>query len=455
MSTVLQKSPALHIEPSQSLQKHRRTRLISAAVVAAFCFAGAFLLYYHIAEVSRAGLGQYEQRVKMLGEYTDWEDVDATINFLHHVGFTERQIKELLDYRPYGESRAVALMRAATKQQNHLEQLISSRATARHILYFFCGFQLLLGYLAIVYSIWTGRMCGAHQGECALPGRSQFLKNMHAHIAGHSSSLITILGICGTFFGLTRGLSGITDTPAGRIDLQPLFISLSIAFISSLSGIVISFITRIIQQAFKGEPRQISTLVNSLDALRQTNKTCLERNTQAMHGLAAIREDIAKDVQSILDKAVRESVDEHRVKMEAYAETIGRFSKVLIKHAETAETEVAALDAIREQHMEAMRMLKKNSEYFEQYLEHMSTVSKMVKSSKAPVKKITSELVRFQSALDRSIGANEYFVDKFMRRMKQLDARYGATSYVTVAFETKEDLERFKREIERIAGKAT
>lgn len=438
--------------PTDSMKRKRLARHVSIVILTVVVLAAGWWLRGQIDSFSEIGLEDYTSTIDRISLYSHWEDTSAAKRFLRRLGFTERHIAEVIEDKPGDVSEGKALMDAGFQQKEHLEDLVKSRGNARLTLYAFCGLQLFFGYLAILYSILTGRTCGHERSDSDLPGWKQFVRNMHGHVASHSSSLITILGICGTFFGLTLGLSGMSNSPAGRIDLQPLFISLSISFLSSLCGIITSIITRFIQQAFTGKPTEMRTLTGAIEQLQKSNERHLKGNTDAINAFLSMRDEIIDDMKVVLEKAVGEMHDEHRQRIEEYSESIAGYSSLLVDYAEQAKEELRSVDEIRESHLSMMQGIERYSAFSSDYLKHMAKTSTMLQSSRQPIEKITKELLRFNGALDRSIKANEHFADTFLRRVKHLDARYGATSYVMVQLQTKEEVKRFERLLKETTG---
>lgn len=180
-----------------------------------------------------------------------WGETASDILFMHDLKFSDSRLALIRqDALRSNTSPTDAYRNAAQVHKAYLTEIIAGRENTRFWLHIFCGIQLFFAWIALNYSIFTGNLIGYDlKGD-----RSLFLQaplNIFEYISDQSSSLITIVGICGTFAGLTVGLSNMTSSPAGELDMQPLFISLSISFISSLSGIVTSVITRLLQKSFE------------------------------------------------------------------------------------------------------------------------------------------------------------------------------------------------------------
>lgn len=213
-----------------------------------------FGIDYGIKNFGNDDIGKKKEVIEAIDKREEemaWGNSAKDIIFLHGLNFSYHRLERIRQDAFRSQSSVTDAYRdAAQSHKKYLIRIIKGRDNTRFWLHFFCGAQLLFALIALTYSIFTGNLIGYDpKGE-----RSLFLQaplNIAEYISEQSSSLITIVGICGTFAGLTSGLSNITGTPGENTDLQPLFTSLSISFISSLSGITISVFTRLLQKSFE------------------------------------------------------------------------------------------------------------------------------------------------------------------------------------------------------------
>jgi len=264
-------------------------------------------------------------------------------------------------------------------------------------------------FLAIILGVWLFSLWAA-------------AKSKHPGYVDFAPTLLTSLGILGTFIGITLGLAGFDFDTQATIDesLPNLLGGLKMAFITSIFGMAVSLITRSFsmwcQKSDSDDPDEIgaeelyremklhsTTLVKISEQIHSSNKILIDtKKSIAGEGDASVVTQIQKmrsdikdgfhDMQSDFQKFA-EKVSEIGTKqlIEALNEVIRDFNKNLTEqfgeNFKRLDESVAKLVVWQEEYRQQMQVMKDEFEFASQGIEASKTAMEGIReeASQIPV----------------------------------------------------------------------
>lgn len=173
------------------------------------------------------------------------------------------------------------------------------------------------------------------------------------YLSSHAGTLLTSLGILGTFIGLALGTANFHGKDT---DLTELMLSLSVAFWSSVFGISWALILKLSKGFFSRRFEQVHDVVSTLRELDKTTKDQTEEIRRAIHSAASfpsnrISRAVKVEVGHAMDKfctnfksqvdRIKEDLDTmHRHNLEAQRSQAELIKKAMHNASTTLETSI-------------------------------------------------------------------------------------------------------------------
>lgn len=260
-----------------------------------------------------------------------------------------------------------------------------------------CGivdFQVVVFLLAIFHTIITGKLLEKRTWVKTLRTELEewpsVFVNMASHVANNSSSILMTIGIGGTFWGLLTGLVNATPLHIHSFNLTALFLGLKISFISTLAGILLSLVTRIVQQGLFGQSETIESVAEKIDKLRTGMDTAIKRSVRkavkVQHKWTF--EEMSK-CTSRLDQCSTQLGNAHQ-ELDSCIQEVGKHKtaiKEANKHLNTIETTSRA------------------------YLENIEAINSIIARAKSPSEDIGSALNGIHEAMKRHMEMESKYIE--------------------------------------------
>ncbi|MGL1862975.1 MAG: hypothetical protein OCC46_10690 [Pseudodesulfovibrio sp.] len=317
--------------------------------------------------------------------------------------------------------------------KNAIGQVESTKQTAKTTFITILGilfFQFLVFWIAILHSIITGELLSANSMRRQL--RTTFKKlpkameHMASQVSTNSSSILMTIGIGGTFYGLIYGLVNSTSIESIGFNTSSLFLGLKISFFSTLAGIVLSLVSRIVQQAFTGESATLESIAEHISNLEKNIEMTVHRSvaaTVSTHYNKSFR--LINRCNSEL-KGCATHLHETKTSLNGFVAQMKRATKRLDETTKSSKRHLKDVDRLSESFLGALGKLKD----FEGSADDLKTTLEELTKNQVAYKDQVAELVGFikdhqTSGLDGYAEALGKVEEKISNMVKLAEQKFG------------------------------
>lgn len=263
-------------------------------------------------------------------------------------------------------------------------------------------------------------------------------RHAFSHISDNSTSILMTLGIGGTFWGLMIGMGNSLSGEVAGLSVASLFVGLKISFTSTLAGIVLSIVVRILQQAYSGPSATLESLQADINKLRESLEgeihgkvidivkghydgavsamtACSMDMQQCSEQLVQVREDLQSCVIDIgkYRQATRKTMetfdDIANINGEQY-EVFKKIGESINKSKRGMEPLVASMETMQEQLGEIVGLQNdytRNLKIYSKGMESMSKPDSVAVTLAQALEGVTKEVAELRSHLQRDNGRDQ------------------------------------------------
>lgn len=301
--------------------------------------------------------------------------------------------------------------------------------------------QIFIFCIAIIHTVITGDLI--QQGF--FREKNKMLRKLwpacrHAfsHISDNSTSILMTLGIGGTFWGLMIGMGNSMSSEVAGLSVASLFVGLKISFTSTLAGIVLSIVVRLLQQAYSGPSATLESLQTDIIKLRKSlegeihgkvidivkghydgaisamtacsmdMQHCSEQFVQIREDLQSCAIDIGKHRQAT--RKAMETFDDIASINGEQSKVFKKIGESISKSKRGMEPLVASMEAMQEQLGEIVDLqndYNRNLKIYSKGMESMSKPDSVAVTLAQALEGVTKEVAELRTHLQRENGRNQ------------------------------------------------
>lgn len=262
---------------------------------------------------------------------------------------------------------------------------------------YFIAFQAFLLLVAIVLLLWQ--------------------KTWYTH-TNTWASIVTVVGVFGTFLGIFIGLLGFQPDPDKiQESIKVLLGGLKLAFLTSLFGILSAIILKgwalYYQMRNAGEDPSIKAIAKTDDILNSIKTSVESGNTQLMEAFGSISDEIAEKGSHVLVDALKGVVRDYNARInEQFGENFVKFNEAVIEINRWQKQYRHQMDELANEFHIAAESVEKSRAALASSAESLKTIEDQ-----------SETLVAIAATLDPLLGNLNQQLDTFRQlRQQALDA---------------------------------